>query len=221
VSKFIAPIQARNLPTPSVQRLPSYLRLLKEFQARGKNVVSCTRIADEFGQLSVQVRKDLAITGVSGRPKVGYRVDELIAAIERFLGWDVKTNAFLVGVGNLGSAILNYAGFVEHGLRIVGVFDVNPDLFGKVINEQTIRPFSTIVECADELKKKGVDVDMGVVTVPARAAQTVADRLVQIGVRAIWNYAPAQLELPENVVCENVKLSESFAVLTNRMRALD
>ena len=218
--KFIAPVRSRNLPTPSVQRLPSYLRLLKEIQARGENVVSCTRIADEFGQLSVQVRKDLAITGVSGRPKVGYRIDELIAAIERFLGWDVKTNAFLVGVGNLGSAILNYAGFVEHGLKIVGVFDANPNLFGKVINERTIRPFATIVERAAELKKKGINVDMGVVTVPARAAQDVADRLVQIGVRAIWNYAPAQLELPENVVCENVKLSESFAVLTNRMRSL-
>ncbi len=218
--KFIAPVRSRNLPTPSVQRLPSYLRLLKEIQARGENVVSCTRIADEFGQLSVQVRKDLAITGVSGRPKVGYRIDELIAAIERFLGWDVKTNAFLVGVGNLGSAILNYAGFVEHGLKIVGVFDANPNLFGKVINERTIRPFATIVERATELKKKGINVDMGVVTVPARAAQDVADRLVQIGVRAIWNYAPAQLELPENVVCENVKLSESFAVLTNRLRVL-
>lgn len=218
--KFTATIRSRNLPTPSVQRLPNYLRLLKEIQTRGENVVSCTRIADEFGQLSVQVRKDLAITGVSGRPKVGYRIDELINAIERFLGWDVKTNAFLVGVGNLGSAILNYAGFVEHGLQIVGVFDANPELFGKVINERTIRPFTTIVERAAELKKKGINVDMGVITVPARAAQNVADRLVQIGVRAIWNYAPAQLELPENVVCENVKLSESFAVLTNRMRSL-
>ena len=218
--KFTAPVRSRNLPTPSVQRLPNYLRLLKEIQARGENVVSCTRIADEFGQLSVQVRKDLAITGVSGRPKVGYRIDELINAIERFLGWDVKTNAFLVGVGNLGSAILNYAGFVEHGLQIVGVFDANPELFGKVINERTIRPFAMIVERAAELKKKGINVDMGVITVPACAAQNVADRLVQIGVRAIWNYAPAQLELPENVVCENVKLSESFAVLTNRMRSL-
>ena len=209
----------QNLPIPSVQRLPSYLRLLMEIRARGESVVSCTRIAEEFGQLSVQVRKDLAITGVSGRPKVGYRVDELIEAIEKFLGWDRETVAFLVGVGNLGAAILNYPGFSAHGLKIVEIFDSNPTLYGKIVNGRQIRPFNELLERARLLKEtQSLAVEIGVITVPARAAQKVADRLVAAGVKAIWNYAPVQLELPQDVVCENVKLSESFAVLTNRMK---
>ena len=212
-------INARNLPIPSIQRLPSYLRLLEEARDRGERVVSCTRIAEELGQLSVQVRKDLAITGVTGRPKVGYRVEELIAAIQSFLGWNEKTNAFLVGVGNLGSAILNYDGFAARGLNVVGVFDSNPAILGKKVKGHKVFAFDEMVDCANALKKEyGIEIEMGVITVPARSAQLVANRLVQIGARAIWNYAPTVLELPDNVVCENVKLSESFAVLTNRMR---
>ena len=110
-------IPTKNLPTPSIRRLPGYLRLLKAARARGERVTSCTRIAEELGQQSVQVRKDLSVTGVSGRPKVGYSIDELIDAIQDFLGWNRKTNAFLVGAGNLGSAIINYEGFAEHGLK--------------------------------------------------------------------------------------------------------
>lgn len=212
----------RNLPTPSIQRLPIYLRLLKETRRRGDDVISCTQIADAFGQLSVQVRKDLAITGVSGRPKVGYRVDELIEAIERFLGWDVKTTAFLVGAGNLGSAILKYEGFVEHGLDVVAAFDSNPELYGKTIGGRVVYPFDEMAAWAENLKQtQGRTVELGVVTVPARAAQLVADRLVEIGIRAVWNYAPVQLDLPDDVVYEEVKLSGSFAVLTNRLRRRD
>jgi redox-sensing transcriptional repressor len=213
--------RVRNLPTPSVQRLPVYLRLLKEARDRGDDVVSCTRIAEEFGQRSVQVRKDLAITGVSGRPKVGYRVDELIEASESFLGWDVKTTAFLVGVGNLGRAILNYEGFVEHGLDVAAAFDANPALFGQEINGRVVRPLDQIASTAAQLRQEGRVVEMGIVTVPARAAQPVADKLVEIGVRAIWNYAPVRLDLPGDVVYEEVKLSASFAVLTNRLRRRD
>ncbi|MBP3556200.1 MAG: redox-sensing transcriptional repressor Rex [Thermoguttaceae bacterium] len=213
--------RVRNLPTPSVQRLPVYLRFLKEARRRGDDVVSCTRIAEEFGQRSVQVRKDLAITGVSGRPKVGYRVDELIEAIESFLGWDVKTTAFLVGVGNLGRALLNYEGFVEHGLDVAAAFDANPALFGQEINGRVVRPLDQIASTAARLREEGRIVEMGIVTVPARAAQPVADKLVGIGVRAIWNYAPVRLDLPNDVVYEEVKLSASFAVLTNRLRRRD
>jgi redox-sensing transcriptional repressor len=213
--------RVRNLPTPSVQRLPVYLRLLKEARDRGDDVVSCTRIAEEFGQRSVQVRKDLAITGVSGRPKVGYRVDELIEAIESFLGWDVKTTAFLVGVGNLGRAILNYEGFVEHGLDVAAAFDANPALFGQEINGRVVLPLDQIASTAARFREEGRVVEMGIVTVPARAAQPVADKLVEIGVRAIWNYAPVRLDLPGDVVYEEVKLSASFAVLTNRLRRRD
>lgn len=210
---------SHNLPTPSVQRLPSYLRLIKSVRECGETAISCTRIAEEFGQTSVQVRKDLAITGITGRPKIGYQIADLVEAIEEFLGWNVTTHAFLVGVGNLGSAILNYEGFASHGLNVVDVFDANPKLLGTVVNGRVIRPVADIPERAKILREKtGKTLDMGVITAPAHAAQSVADLLVRAGARAIWNYAPIQLELPDDVVCENVKLSESFAVLTNRMR---
>ncbi len=207
-------------PLPSIQRLPSYLRLLDAARKRGESVISCTHIAEELGQLSVQVRKDLAITGVTGRPKVGYRIDELIDAIKACLGWDKQTNAFLVGIGNLGSAILNYQGFVFHGLNIVGAFDASPQLYGKVINGHKVFAFEDMVDFATRQRTLyGIDVTMGIITVPAVAAQEVANSLLQVGVRAIWNYAPVTLELPDDVLCENVKLSESFAILTHRMKS--
>ena len=213
-----AMIPTKNLPTPSIRRLPGYLRLLKAARARGERVTSCTRIAEELGQQSVQVRKDLSVTGVSGRPKVGYSIDELIDAIQDLLGWNRKTNAFLVGAGNLGSAIINYEGFAEHGLNIVGVFDSNPALFGSSIKGHKVMPVDDMLGCAKMLNGYDIMVEMGVITAPASAAQTVANQLVEVGVRAIWNYAPAVLELPDYVLCENVKLSESFALLTSQMK---
>ena len=202
----------RNYPMPSIVRLPVYLRYLKELRKRGETIISCTRIAEEFAQLSVQVRKDLAITGISGRPKVGYQIDLLIGAIESFLGWDKTISAFLVGAGAFGSAILGYQGFVEHGLRIVGLFDSDPAKIGKVIHGCRVCPVSELAKRGKEKK-----IDIGILTVPASAAQEVANRLVAIGVRGIWNYTPHQLDLPEQVVCEDVKLSATFAMLTHRL----
>lgn len=212
----------RPQPTPSVQRLPRYLRLLRQAKSRGERVISCTKLADDLGQQSVQVRKDLAITGISGRPKVGYQITELIEAIEKFLGWDVETTAFLFGVGHLGTAIMNYPGFVSYGLNILQVFDVNQNLIGTELNGHTIRaPHEAVWYAQAYRKETGHDVDMGIITVPGNAAQSVVDILARAEIHAIWNYAPAQLEIPKNTVCENVKLSESFAVLTRRMKSFN
>lgn len=205
----------KTFPIPSIQRLPVYLRFLKGQQAKGDQVVSCTRIAEEFGQLSVQVRKDLSITGITGRPKVGYRISELTEAIESFLGWNGRTTAFLIGAGSLGSAILGYEGFSEHGLSIIAAFDNNRGKIGTRIHGCPVYEINAIFECAS-----GLNVDIGILTVPAAAAQSAADLLVKVGVRAIWNYTPRRLELPKSIVCEDVKLSASFAVLTSRMKNL-
>ncbi|HBT77890.1 MAG TPA: redox-sensing transcriptional repressor Rex [Planctomycetaceae bacterium] len=205
----------KSFPIPSVQRLPVYLRFLKEQRQRGEIVVSCTRIAEEFGQLSVQVRKDLAITGISGRPKVGYRVIELIDAIEEFLGWNVKTDAYLVGAGSLGSAILGYDGFVEHGLNIVAAFDSSPHKVGQIIHHCPVHAVKSMLEMG---KARQAPVEIGIVTVPAGVAQEIANQLVDLGVRAIWNYTPTRLDLPDEIVCEDVKLSASFAVLSSRLK---
>jgi len=203
----------KNYPIPSIQRLPVYLRFLKEQRLQGQTGVSCTQIAEGLGQLSVQVRKDLAITGISGRPKVGYQIDDLIQAIEVFLGWNRITRAFLAGAGSLGSAILGYKGFQSFGLEIVAAFDSNLDKIGKIIHG--CRVYST-----DRLIEMGRDmhIDIGILTVSAHAAQEVANLFVDVGVRGIWNYTPVRLELPEHLVCEQVKLSESFAVLSRTIR---
>lgn len=202
----------QNSPVPSIQRLPSYLRLLKKAKVAGEDVISCTRIAEEFGQLSVQVRKDLAMTGVSGRPKVGYQVSHLIDAIEQFLGWDKKMTACLVGAGSLGSAILKYDGFLEHGLQIIAAFDADPVKVGQDLHHCPILAMSMLFDFT-----QGKAIDIGIITVPATSAQTVADALVQVGVKGIWNYSPRKLDLPPEIICEDVKLSSSFAVLTNRL----
>ena len=202
----------KNYPVPSIQRLPVYLRFLKEQRLRGETGVSCTKIAEELGQLSVQVRKDLAITGISGRPKVGYKIDDLINAVEEFLGWNSKTRAFLVGAGSLGSAILGYQGFSSFGLEVVAAFDTNREKLGTTIH-------GCPVHHIDELTCMGLDkkIDIGILTVPASSAAAVAKLLVDVGVRGIWNYTPVRLELPEHIVCEQVKLSASFAVLSRAL----
>jgi len=202
----------KNYPIPSIQRLPIYLRFLKEQRLQGETGVSCTQIADELGQLSVQVRKDLAITGISGRPKVGYRIDELIHAIEVFLGWDRTTRAFLIGAGSLGSAILGYQGFVSFGLQVVAAFDNDPSKLGRMIHRCPIHHIDEIVD-----RGLGAQIDIGILTVPADAAQSVAKLLVDVGVKGIWNYTPIRLDLPDHVACEQVKLSASFAVLSRTM----
>lgn len=203
----------KSFPLPSIQRLPVYLRFVKELHRRGEQYVSCTRIAGELGQLSVQVRKDLSITGIAGRPKIGYPVGDLIDAIEDFLGWNGKTNAVLIGAGSLGSAILGYDGFAEHGLNIVGAFDIDPAKIDQKIHGCRVYDLKELVQRGRE-----TNIDIGILTVPSTAAHEAAALLVQIGVRGIWNYTPVRLDLPENIVCEEVKLSASFAVLSSRLK---
>lgn len=204
---------AKSFPIPSIQRLPVYLRFLKEQQNCGNLLISCTQIAEEFGQLSVQVRKDLAITGISGRPKVGYRINELVDAIEGFLGWNRKIKAFLVGAGSLGSAILGYEGFAEHGLHIVAAFDVDPVKIGHSIHQCPVFDFHQMLRMG-----QNAGIEIGILTVPSAAAQEAANVLVQIGVQGIWNYTPIRLDIPQEIVCEEVKLSASFAVLSSRLK---
>lgn len=204
------PIKAA--PLPSVRRLPSYLRFLQSLKARGREVVSCTHIAEALGMISIQVRKDLAITGIVGKPKVGYSVPALIDAIQDFLGWNNTTDAFLVGAGSLGSALLGYEGFKEFGLNLVAAFDVNPAKIGTQIHGREVFAVDKLHDLALRMH-----VLIGVLAVPAAAAQDAAQYMVLSGMRAIWNYTPVQLEVPDSVVVEDVKLSASLAVLSSRL----
>lgn len=205
----------KGFPIPSVRRLPLYLRLLRELRAEGREAVSCTQISESLDQGTVQVRKDLAITGIVGRPKVGYQIPELIDAIETFLGWKNTRDAFLVGAGSLGHALLGYEGFNDNGLNIVAAFDADPAKIGTRIHDKEVLAWDTFHDLAQRMH-----ILIGVLTVPADVAQEVTNAMVLAGVRAIWNYTPAKLEVPPSIVVEDVRLSSSLAMLSSRLTRL-
>lgn len=200
------------IPVPALKRLPSYLRFLKKLAGTGRDVVSCTHIAQDLRLDSTQVRKDLELTGITGRPRIGYIVSELITAIEEFLGWNNCRDAFLVGAGSLGAALIGYTGFRDYGLNIVAAFDADTRKVGALVHDVEVLPVSKLPELAERMH-----IHVGIITVPADAAQEAADLLVSGGILAIWNFAPAHITAPEGVIVENVHLSSSLAVLTARL----
>ena len=205
----------KSLPLPSIRRLPSYLRLLYTLKARGREVVSGTYISEDLGLVSVQVRKDLAMTGIVGRPKIGYSVPELIDAIEAFLGWKNTTDALLIGVGGLGSALLGYEGFKEYHLNVLAGFDVDPAKIGTQVHGKEIFALDRLPDLLSRMH-----ILIGILTVPAAAAQEATNTMVRYGIRAIWNYTPVPLLVPDSVIVEDVKLAASLAVLSSRLAGI-
>jgi len=195
-----------------LKRLPSYLQLLRVLQAEGQEYVSGTVLASVHNLESVIVRKDLAITGINGTPRIGFRVGELIAAIERFLGWDNQTKAVLVGTGNLGAALLGYRGFDNLGLHIIAAFDSDPRKIGQCVHSIKVQPVDRLAGFVRRSR-----VLLGVLTVPAAAAQAAADQMVAAGIRGIWNFTPVKLQVPDSVVAQKEDLAEGLAVLSHRM----
>ena len=198
---------------PSVRRFPSYLRILMQNREAGHKTISATQLAEELGLTPIQVRKDLASTGIEGRPKVGFSIEELISSITHALGWDNLTEALIVGAGNLGSALAAYDGFSAYGLRIVAIFDKDPSKIGKRIVNLTVLPVDGINQYI-----KNNRVTIAVIAVPANQAQATADMLVKCGIRGIWNFAPKNLKVPEDVVMQRTDLAASFAVLSVLLR---
>lgn len=196
-------------PLPTIRRLPSYLRVLEQLKKEGEENVSATDIAKRLELKSIQVRKDLSNTGIVGRPKVGYEIDELRRHIRKFLGWDKVSEAFLVGAGALGSALLGYRGFEEYGLDIVAAFDVNPALVGSEIHGKKVLPIEKLPELIGRM-----GVCIGILTVPAEYAQEVTNSMVDAGIKGIWNFATSHLNVPEGVVVQNENLASGLAVLS-------
>jgi redox-sensing transcriptional repressor len=197
---------------PTIKRLPLYLSLLRRMKTEGQEYASGTVVARELGLDPIVVRKDLAITGAVGRPRLGFPMDEIISAIEDFLGWSNTSDAMLVGVGNLGRALLGYRGFEQHGMRIVAAFDSNPGIIGTKVHGKTILDVKKLPEMA-----KAMHVQIGVLTVTASVAQAVADAMIEGGIRAIWNFTPTTLDVPGNVILQREELASSLAVLSHRL----
>lgn len=205
----------RKAGLPCVKRMPAYLQLLRVLQAEGREHVSGTVLASVHNLESVIVRKDLAMTGAVGTPRIGFRIPELIAAIERFLGWDNQTKAVLVGVGSLGTALLGYHGFQNFGFRFVGAFDHDPNLIGKWIHGRKVQNMDQLIPFV----RRG-EILLGVLTVPAEAAQATVEWMVRAGIKGIWNFTPTKLELPDDVVSQKEDLAEGLAVLSHRLHQL-
>ena len=159
----------------------------------------------------VQVRKDLSAVSGTGKPKTGYLVSDLADALEKHLGCHHKTLAVLVGAGELGRALLNYGGFADYGAEIAAAFDIDPARTTPAANGKPVYPMERLEEFLRE-----TPVSIGIITVPAGAAQEVCDRLVASGVRAIWSFAPAQLQTPPNVIVQQENLALSLACLNAR-----
>lgn len=201
--------------TPSIRRLPSYLHIIKQVMEDGNKFISATFIAKELNLEPIQVRKDLAITGITGKPKKGYPVEQLIADIEHFLGWDKTKNAVLVGAGNLGTALSGYQEFKIHGLNIIAAFDKNHEKVGKNIHGISVYPIESLQEKAKEL-----NACIAVLTLPSSEAQEAANIIVASGIKAIWNFTNVKLKVPEDVVCQREDLTSGYAMLCIKMNEL-
>lgn len=171
--------------------------------------MSCSTIGEALNLVPVQVRKDLQYTGIVGKPKTGYSVDELVRSIETFLGWNNVNEAFLAGAGNLGTALLGHERFSRFGLRIVAAFDTDPAKVGAWIHDKAVLPLEKLADLAQRMS-----IHLGIITTPAEVAQSIADEMVKGGIQAIWNFAPVKLKLPENIIVHNEDLYSSLASLS-------
>jgi redox-sensing transcriptional repressor len=199
---------------PSIRRLPSYLHTIRQYQHEGGEYISGTLIAQELNLEPIQVRKDLAITGIIGRPKKGYPLEALITAIERFLGWDSPQDVVLIGVGNLGTALMGYQEFQLHRLNIIAAFDKNPEKIGIAVHGVTVLGAATM-----GIQIRNFGVKAAILTVPAAFAQETTNVLVEAGITGIWNFTNVKLKVPDHVVVQKEDLSSGYAMLCVTMQA--
>lgn len=203
------------VPEPTIRRLPTYLNLIRKLEGEEINI-SSTAIAKALKLDSTQVTKDIAFTGITGKTRVGYEITELIDAIEEFLGFRKTDVAFLVGTGKLGASLMGYSGFGFKGLKIIAGFDTDPNLVGKEIENIKILHFNKMKDLAERMH-----VSIGIITTPASESQEVAEEMIEAGIRAIWNFSPTHLNVPDTVVVENTSIYPNLALLFNKMKALE
>lgn len=205
-------MKSAKIPSVSITRLSVYARSLELLDEKGVEVVSSVRLADICGINPAQIRKDLAYFGQFGVRGVGYYVKELLFEIRKILGLDREWRLGLVGVGNLGCALLRHAQFESHGYTFEAAFDKKPKRIGMKIGDVEVASLQAMNRL---VKEKGIEI--GVIAVMPAWAQKAADMLVKAGVRGILNFAPTQLQCPANVFVENVDFSLRLNVLRYRL----
>lgn len=204
----------KGISKQTIERLMLYANYLRSLPNDGPATISATIIAEQLGLNQVVVRKDLAEVSDGGRPKIGYITSHLLADIEHALGYDNVNSAVLVGAGNLGRALMSYDGFKNYGVEIVLALDSNPRLAGKTFGNVTVMPMDKLENLLDRMK-----LHIGIITVPANAAQAVCDRLTACGIKAIWNFAPTQLLVPADTMVRNENMAVSLSMLSQHLAA--
>lgn len=201
----------QDVSTPTLLRLPSYLDVINRARKNGVTRLSSAEIGEELGYGSVQVRKDLASVSNAGKPRTGFDINQLEADIRHALGYDENRNAILLGVGHLGKALMNYEGFENNGLKILAGFDVKP------VDDPSISDNVHSLTMLNDFVAKN-DIDLAIITTPAAEADKAAARIVEAGIKAIWNFAPTTLHVPDNVIVQNENIAESLGVLWYNMK---
>jgi redox-sensing transcriptional repressor len=199
------------VPTPSLNRLPLYYRYLLEAREQRLGVVSSEMLGEAAGVPAAQVRKDLGYLGEFGRPGIGYDVAEMVGKLSAQLGLATERDVIVVGAGRLGSAISVYPGFSRYNFRVVGVFDSDATKVGKPVGSLVVLDYSRLPGFVRERR-----VEIAMLTVPASAAQQVAEDLVRAGIAAIMNFAPLKLQVPPHIVVSNEDLAARLATLSFR-----
>lgn len=202
-------METKEISKAVISRLPRYFRYLGELKDVGVERISSHELSELLNVTASQIRQDLNNFGGFGQQGYGYNVKSLYEEIGRILGLDRTHSLILIGAGNLGQALANYMNFEKRGFLMKGIFDTNQELYGKEIRGITIRPMQEMEEFIRQN-----DIDIAVLTIPKEAAVAVADVLVGFGIRAIWNFAHVDLRVPEEVIVENVHLSESLMRLS-------
>lgn len=204
-----------HVPEPTLRRLPWYLAFAKLALQQGESFLSSTRIAKSIAVDPSMVAKDLSFVKISGRTRVGYDVNELVAVLEHFLGFTDSHQAYLFGVGNLGGALMHDNGLQQFGMEIKAGFDVRHELTGTSINHIPIHHIDKFAELQQQ-----TGIHIGILTVPVDKAQDVSDIMVKGGIKAIWNFTPYRIVVPDNVIVQNTSIYAHLAVMYNRLNAL-
>ena len=197
----------------TLQRLPQYLIMLKSEAQMGKTSAT----ADEIGQVvkvsPSQIRHDLSSCGANRAPGESYDIKELTGLIEHALGYDDISNAVIIGAGQLGRALLSYANYSDYGVDVIAAFDADDSLVGREVNGRPILSIKRMTSLCRRMK-----VHIGIITVPARYAQDVCDKLVEGGIQAIWNFAPVHLKVPDDVIVKNEIIAVSLGDLSRQLQ---
>ena len=197
---------------PLLERVPLYLKYLNSIKQKEKRV-SATVISQAVNLGEVQVRKDLNLLSGSGKPKIGYEIDQLIVNLEEFLGKSKRVKVALIGAGKLGKALYGYGGFEEYGVEVCAAFDTyltKEEIFRGDKRLYPLDNFSAYV------KENGILI--GIIAVPEASAQATADLMIKSGIKAIWNFAPSKLIVPEDILLRNENMAASLAVLASAFK---